>query len=71
MIFTTPDVPPGRQAKNLGGWYMRGNKKYRFQVSAQPPAKKKPAGQIEKETDERRTSNIERPTSNNEFCQFY
>jgi hypothetical protein len=41
-----------------------------FQVSAQPPAKKT-AGQIEKETDERRTSNIERPTSNNEFCQFY
>ena len=25
---------------------------------------------IEKETDERRTSNIERPTSNNEFYQF-
>jgi hypothetical protein len=41
-----------------------------FQVSTQPPAKKT-AGQIEKETDERRTSNIERPTSNNEFCQFY
>jgi hypothetical protein len=29
------------------------------------------ASLIEKETDERRTSNIERPTSNNEFCQFY
>jgi hypothetical protein len=42
----------------------------RFQVSAPPPAKKT-AGQIEKETDERRTSNIERPTSNNEFGQFY
>jgi hypothetical protein len=26
------------------------------------------ASLIEKETDERRTSNIERPTSNNEFC---
>jgi hypothetical protein len=26
---------------------------------------------IDKETDERRTSNIERPTSNNEFCLFY
>jgi hypothetical protein len=43
---------------------------HRFQVSAPPPAKKT-AGQIEKETDERRTSNIERPTSNNEFCQFF
>jgi hypothetical protein len=43
---------------------------FRCRVSAQPPAKKT-AGQIEKETDERRTSNIERPTSNNEFCQFY
>jgi hypothetical protein len=41
-----------------------------FQVSAQPQAKKT-ACQIEKETDERPTSNIERPTSNNEFCQFY
>ena len=29
------------------------------------------SGQFDrKETDERRTSNIERPTSNNEFCQF-
>jgi hypothetical protein len=41
----------------------------RFQVSAQPPAKTT-AGLIEKETYERRTSNIERPTSNIEFCQF-
>jgi hypothetical protein len=39
----------------------------REQMSAPPPAKKT-AGLIEKETDERRTSNIERPTSNNEFC---
>jgi hypothetical protein len=36
---------------------------YRFQVSAQPPAKKT-AGQIEKETDERRTSNVQHRTSN-------
>jgi len=28
------------------------------------------ASLIEKETDERRTSNIERPTSNIEFCLF-
>ncbi len=40
------------------------------QVSAQPPAKKT-ATLIEKETNEHRTSNTERPTSNNVFCQFY
>jgi len=28
------------------------------------------ASLIKKETDERRTSNVERPTSNNVFCQF-
>jgi hypothetical protein len=28
------------------------------------------ASLIEKGTDERRTSNIERPTSNNEFCRL-
>jgi hypothetical protein len=33
-------------------------------------AGKKTTGQIEKETNEHRTSNIERPTSNNVFCQF-
>jgi hypothetical protein len=36
-----------------------------------PPLTKKTASLIGKETDERRTSNIERPTSNNEFRQFY
>jgi hypothetical protein len=35
----------------------------RCQVSAQPPAKKT-AGLIEKETDERRTSNVQHRTSN-------
>ena len=39
---------------------------YMCQVSATPPAKKT-AGLIENETDERRTSNIERPTSNIEY----
>jgi hypothetical protein len=34
------------------------------------PLAKKTASLIGKETDERRTSNIERPTSNNEFYQF-
>jgi hypothetical protein len=34
-----------------------------FQVSAAPPAKTT-AGLIKKETNERRTSNIERPTLN-------
>jgi hypothetical protein len=42
---------------------------FRCQVSALPPARKT-AGQIEKETNERRTSNIERPTSNTVFCHF-
>jgi hypothetical protein len=31
---------------------------------------KRTAGQIMIETDERRTSNIERPTLNNEFCRL-
>jgi hypothetical protein len=35
-----------------------------------PAASQKAASLIEKETDEHRTPNIERPTSNNEFCQF-
>jgi len=34
------------------------------------PLSKKTASLIKKETDERRTSNIERPTSNNVFCQL-
>jgi hypothetical protein len=38
-------------------------------VSAPPPAKTT-AGLIQKETNERPTSNIERPTLNIEFCQF-
>jgi hypothetical protein len=40
-----------------------------FLGSAQPSAKKM-AGQIEKETNEHRTSNTERPTSNNVSCQY-
>ncbi len=36
---------------------------------AQPLARKA-ASQIYKETNERRTSNTERPTSNNEFCHI-
>jgi hypothetical protein len=40
---------------------------FSVQGSAQPPAKKT-AGQIEKETDERRTSNIEHRM--NVFCLF-
>ena len=35
-----------------------------------PAAGKNTAGQIEKETNEHRTSNIERSTSNNVFCHF-
>jgi hypothetical protein len=35
-----------------------------------PPLAKKTASLIGKETNERPTSNIERPTSNNVFCQF-
>ncbi len=42
---------------------------FSVQVSAQPPAKRT-ADQIEKETDERPTSNVQRPTLNNEFCHI-
>ena len=35
-----------------------------------PSAGGEAASLIEKETNEHRTSNIERPTSNNVFCQF-
>ncbi len=35
-----------------------------------PPLAAEASSQIEKETNEHRTSNIERPTSNNVFCQL-
>jgi hypothetical protein len=39
-------------------------------VSVQRRRWPRASSQIEKETNERRTSNIERPTLSNEFCQF-
>ncbi len=35
-----------------------------------PPLAKKTESLIGKETNERPTSNVQRPTSNNVFCQF-
>jgi hypothetical protein len=40
-------------------------------VSGVSPRRQKAAGLIEKETNEHRTSNTERPTSNNVFCLIY
>jgi hypothetical protein len=54
------------QGSKVQGSGFKGSK-FRVQGSAPPPAKKT-AGQIEKETNEHRTLNVQHRTSNNVFC---